>query len=447
MDPPQTRLVTTAGYDPVQPDEMKLAVGDVVVVLHSYDDGWIYGRNLSTSAMGLVPRNFLKSEGPGPASTTPGFINPNAGGSPKPSTSTPSPTSASPISPLNLKTPGRTVSMDLSNAGIPLATALANAHNPPPSSASSSPTSSIRQKTPLKTEPEKEVKPVPVKVPEPVTAEEAKKKLQMARAWRTVRAPVAANIGAVKIMVVGDSGIGKTALIHSLISLVTPDFNKTLPKLTPTTNIAHHQASTILPTELRYHEDPNNLTFIDTPGFGTTVDALSVIKPVVDHVTSQFQLTHSAFSPSINPAQLTKFLTAGTDIEFMKRLSLVVNVVPVLLKCDTLRREEVYRLKTEVLESVARSQVEMYKFGLSHGECLALAKGRIGGAIPFAISSVDVVDAIGGVAGVGGGASGGASGLVKGTPVGDVDETEELKFNLFYAHLDDLRRATAEKFA
>ncbi|KAJ3050711.1 hypothetical protein HK097_008301 [Rhizophlyctis rosea] len=427
MDVPQTRLVTTAGYDPVQPDEMKLSVGDVVVVLHSYDDGWIYGRNLSTSAMGLVPRNFLKSEAPA------AFTQPS--NSPKP-TSSPSPTANSPSSPVNVKIPNRIASMDLSAAGITIS------NGSPPATVSSSPTNT--RKVPMKTDGPTSVKPA-----EPVTAEEAKKKLQMAKAWRTQRAPVPANIGAVKIMVVGDSGIGKTALIHSLISLTSPNPTKP-PILSPTTSLHSIPTSTIPPTELRYHEDPQNLTFIDTPGYGTSIDAYTIMKPTIDHITQQFQQTSSCFSQSINPTQLTKFLSTGAgahthvdiclygilhrvtpvDVEYMKRISTITNLVPVLLKCDTLSAQEIYRLKTDLLDATSRAQIELYKFGLSHGECLALAKARVGGAIPFAISSIGVIDGGNGV----------------GNGVGGVDETEEMGFNLFYGHLEDLRRKGAEKF-
>ncbi|KAI8618253.1 hypothetical protein BC830DRAFT_1061607 [Chytriomyces sp. MP71] len=35
-------------FEPERPDEIVLRVGDVVVVTQAYDDGWGYGKNIST---------------------------------------------------------------------------------------------------------------------------------------------------------------------------------------------------------------------------------------------------------------------------------------------------------------------------------------------------------------------------------------------------------------
>lgn len=48
-----------ASYEPVHGDEIKLTQGDIVIILHSYDDGWVLAKNNKTLAVGLLPRNFL----------------------------------------------------------------------------------------------------------------------------------------------------------------------------------------------------------------------------------------------------------------------------------------------------------------------------------------------------------------------------------------------------
>ncbi|KAJ3156223.1 hypothetical protein HDU86_003987 [Geranomyces michiganensis] len=46
-------------FFPAEPDEMTLAVGDVVVIFQSFDDGWASGRNLRTNVEGFFPLNAL----------------------------------------------------------------------------------------------------------------------------------------------------------------------------------------------------------------------------------------------------------------------------------------------------------------------------------------------------------------------------------------------------
>ncbi|RKO95290.1 hypothetical protein CAUPRSCDRAFT_13000 [Caulochytrium protostelioides] len=53
------KYIVIAPYVPAHSDEIKLAVGDQIVILHMYDDGWVLGRNDTTSAIGLLPHNFL----------------------------------------------------------------------------------------------------------------------------------------------------------------------------------------------------------------------------------------------------------------------------------------------------------------------------------------------------------------------------------------------------
>ncbi|KAJ8326842.1 hypothetical protein QVD99_005386 [Batrachochytrium dendrobatidis] len=42
-------------YDRVMEDEIELRVDDIIVVLQEFDDGWAFGRNVSTSAEGVFP--------------------------------------------------------------------------------------------------------------------------------------------------------------------------------------------------------------------------------------------------------------------------------------------------------------------------------------------------------------------------------------------------------
>ncbi|KAI8841160.1 hypothetical protein BJ741DRAFT_19954 [Chytriomyces cf. hyalinus JEL632] len=61
--PQQQQQGSIVAYDfqPVQPDEVRLRIGDRVVVSKEYDDGWAFGRNLSTGQEGLFPLDTLQT--------------------------------------------------------------------------------------------------------------------------------------------------------------------------------------------------------------------------------------------------------------------------------------------------------------------------------------------------------------------------------------------------
>lgn len=47
-------------YRPRQPDELELEVGDVLLVLHECDDGWLVGSSYATGKVGTFPGNFVE---------------------------------------------------------------------------------------------------------------------------------------------------------------------------------------------------------------------------------------------------------------------------------------------------------------------------------------------------------------------------------------------------
>ena len=97
-------------------------------------------------------------------------------------------------------------------------------------------------------------------------------------------------------------------------------------------------------------------------------------------------------------------------------------------------KSEVLRLKADVLEVLAAHGVRVYGFGISHEDCVTLARGGEFGAPPFALSCVDQED--------GGGGEGDEF------AVGRCEsEFETLKTGLFYSHVGDLRSMSANLFA
>ncbi|KAJ3268507.1 hypothetical protein HK104_005354, partial [Borealophlyctis nickersoniae] len=406
---------------------MKLVIGQVVIVIHAYDDGWVYAKNPKTSAMGLVPRNFLKLNDSPSQPTTPPQTSTVTTRKPVPTDTTTAAGSGSPpaaygpppLEPLPVDQQQKPLTLPrsssvalreqgssekLESVAAPAVVPASSSPNPPttPLPGALKSKASSDSLTPLAAS----MSAAPAVATPVVTLEDAKEKLQRIKESRTKRARVPANIGAVKIAVVGDSGIGKTTLIHTLATHPTL-YTSPLPPITPTLSLTTLPTSSIAPADLQPTEPPHNITFLDTPGHGLTVDALHTILPTIHYLQSQFQFTSAAFTDKVTDEQLVRFLSAPTgththvdvclygllhrvtpvDIEYMKRLALFVPIVPVLVKCDTLTTRQVFKLKLDVLHTLRSAGIDVEMFGMGWDECVALAQAKVGGAVPFAVAS------------------------------------------------------------
>ncbi|KAJ1564279.1 hypothetical protein HK405_015318, partial [Cladochytrium tenue] len=125
----------------------------------------------------------------------------------------------------------------------------------------------------------------------PLSRADVFKKLDALNRARAIRAKVPANVGAIKIAIVGDSGIGKTSMVKSFTSapeVVTSDSLPSQPFFS-TTRILDIKASTIPAHTLSTGEDPMNITLVDTPGFGSQMDAIATIEPETDKVFERLE--------------------------------------------------------------------------------------------------------------------------------------------------------------
>ncbi|KAJ1339862.1 hypothetical protein BSLG_005522 [Batrachochytrium salamandrivorans] len=56
-------------YDRVMEDEIELRVGDIIIVIQEFDDGWAYGCNTETSSNGVFPMSVCETFSPGQAAS------------------------------------------------------------------------------------------------------------------------------------------------------------------------------------------------------------------------------------------------------------------------------------------------------------------------------------------------------------------------------------------
>ena len=208
-----------------------------------------------------------------------------------------------------------------------------------------------------------------------------------------------------KILICGDSGIGKTEFIKMLTKYCTSD--KTEPTIRKSITETRINGSQIPRSGYK-----SNIKLLDTIGFGDSIDASSTIDPILTYMQKQFKSTDNIFSKSIQDYQILKIIESGghdhvdicvygilhrikpIDIEFLKKLSVWVPIVPVILKSDTLNENQVFLLKERIIDELEANGIICYSFGLTYNECKLLSQSKVIGAIPFAVSNIDLPNRI-----------------------------------------------------
>lgn len=226
----------------------------------------------------------------------------------------------------------------------------------------------------------------------------------------------------------------------------------------------------------------------------------TAISPVIEYVESQFRKTNAMFHPMApSNNELLRFLinthgahthtdaclylilhrTKPVDFEYMRNLHDKCNVIPVIVKSDTLSAAQVTELKLQVLRELHEHGISFFDFGYSFEQLWEMVRRGDPGGPPFAISTLTINNAKGADADGSGGSEDNVSSLnaehqphasqQQQYPSLDPDEAEVppvstfvasssvfpnlvpsdlslLHDLIFYTHIDALRHATAEKF-
>ncbi|KAI8818057.1 Septin-domain-containing protein [Fimicolochytrium jonesii] len=172
------------------------------------------------------------------------------------------------------------------------------------------------------------------------------------------------------IMVVGESGLGKTTFMNTL-------FNAPLTEELGPRNLSSTKTVSIDPTTYELTEEgvTLQLTVIDTPGFGDQLNRETNFDPIVEYIDEQYERYLQAESSqemrkNIRDSRvhaLLYFLTPSgdnrlkdLDVEFLQRLCTRVNVIPVIARADTLTPEETSAFKKAIIRDFEKYGIHIY---------------------------------------------------------------------------------------
>ncbi|SMN19460.1 similar to Saccharomyces cerevisiae YJR076C CDC11 Component of the septin ring of the mother-bud neck that is required for cytokinesis [Maudiozyma saulgeensis] len=177
-------------------------------------------------------------------------------------------------------------------------------------------------------------------------------------------------------MVVGQSGCGRSTFINTLCGQQVVDTSSTV--LLPT------DTSTEIELQLREEtvelEDDEGvkiqLNIIDTPGFGDSLDNTSSFEVISDYIRHQYDeilLEESRVrrNPRFKDGRVhcCLYLISPTghglkemDVEFIRKLGSLTNILPLIAKSDSLTPEELKLNKKLIMEDIDRYQLPIYNF-------------------------------------------------------------------------------------
>ncbi|XP_054614878.1 neuronal-specific septin-3-like isoform X2 [Dunckerocampus dactyliophorus] len=173
------------------------------------------------------------------------------------------------------------------------------------------------------------------------------------------------------IMVVGQSGLGKSTLMNTLFKSkvsrksVMATTQEKIPKTIEIKSISH---------DIEEKGVRMKLTVIDTPGFGDQINNENCWQPIMKFINDQYEaylqeeininrkkrIPDSRVHCCIYFIPPTGHCLRPLDVEFMRRLSKVVNIVPVIAKADTLTLEERDFFKKKIREELRANGIDIY---------------------------------------------------------------------------------------
>lgn len=223
------------------------------------------------------------------------------------------------------------------------------------------------------------------------------------------------NLGRLKILLAGNSGVGKTSLLKAIVQtcghivhvdpicppsehrrgLPAPDLMAAAPRRewTSTTSIFEVHASTRpYPEWWQELDTPSvshrrnrrgdnvlerNICFVDTPGYGCESSVMETIVSCVDYVESHLS---KVASNDLSDSDLMNMLGGDggyqvdaclylishslkpADLEYIRRLIPLTNVIPILAQAELLSKEQTAACKQEIASQLEKAGLRPFTF-------------------------------------------------------------------------------------
>ncbi|XP_069674008.1 septin-7 isoform X4 [Periplaneta americana] len=202
------------------------------------------------------------------------------------------------------------------------------------------------------------------------------------------------------LMVVGESGLGKSTLMNSmfLADIYSSEYPGPSHRIKKTVQVET--------TKVLLKENGVNLTLtvVDTPGFGDAVDNSNCWQPVIDYIESKYEEYLNAES-RVNRRTLADsrvhcclyFIAPSghglkpLDVEFMQRLHDKVNIIPVVAKSDTMTPDECSHFKKQILNEISQHKIKIYEFPDTEDEEETKLHKVLRDRVPFAVVGSNTV--------------------------------------------------------
>ncbi|KAL8659100.1 MAG: hypothetical protein Q9202_007275 [Teloschistes flavicans] len=224
-------------------------------------------------------------------------------------------------------------------------------------------------------------------------------------------------LGKLKILLAGDSGLGKTSLIKSIVQLcehivhVDPVSTNASSLVQASRSVARDgllKPSTLSTTQLHEVwastkaypgwwtelEDNNrtlrrrsnvdepilerNICFVDTPGYSRCLSVTEGIQEVTSYIEAQLARSSAA---SVNSSgELVNMLSGNggaqvdvvlyligqeikpADLDFLQHLTQITNVIPLIAQADLMNAEDIEVLKSSLRKELAQSRIKCFTF-------------------------------------------------------------------------------------
>ena len=243
------------------------------------------------------------------------------------------------------------------------------------------------------------------------------------------------KLGKLKILLAGDSGVGKTRLIQAIgkshkdlvfmedvpiamdglkiesLEMTNEIYASTKPyplfwmndvkrDETPSGYYLSGRRTSLVDSSMTRSSDSTldrNICFVDTVGYGQSVEDSIEVESVITYLDNKFRETAGIINIG-NPKVLSLLTSASSlsefsnvdvclyfilnrikqvDLDYMARISDYTPIIPIIAKSDLLPKDEIVKIKVEVLKKMKDANIVPFLFDIDLDEAIACGEEKL----------------------------------------------------------------------